>query len=137
MVGPALPVPEDDIDRCFYFITRLSHQLGHVQFFSRNRALGHHAWALAQAGRIERAYAWAGETLWNQGAATRDEKELNMRCQPYGQTVVELDYRDLDRLTENTENVPRLAARWSMDPASLPGRMRAVEPGISGEIAAA
>jgi hypothetical protein len=29
-----------------------------------------------------------------------------------------------------------LAARWSLDPASLPGSLLAVEPGISGEIAA-
>ena len=136
VVGPALPVPEDDIDRCFHFITRLSRQLGHVQFFSRNRALGHHAWVRAHTGRIERAYAWAGETLWNQGVMTPDEKTLGLRCQPYGQTVVELAYRDLDHLTDNTENVPRLAARWSLDPASLPGQQRAVEPGISGEIAA-
>jgi len=136
VVGPALPVPEDDIDRCFHFITQLSRKLGHVQFFSRNRALEHHAWVRAQTGRIERAYAWAGETLWNQGALTDDEVALDTRCQPYGQSVLELDYRDLDRLTINTENVPRLAARWSLDPASLPGSLLAVEPGISGEIAA-
>ena len=137
VVGPALPVPEDDIDRCFHFITRLSQQLGHVQYFSRNRALGHHAWVRAHTGRIERAYAWAGETLWNQGSLSSEEKTLGMTCWPYGQAIEELDYRDLDRLTENTEKVPRLAAHWSLDPASLTAKLPpAMEPGISGETAA-
>ncbi len=137
VVGPALPVPEDDIDHCFHFITRLSQQLGHVQYFSRNRALGHHAWVRAHTGRIERAYAWAGETLWNQGALSDEEKNLGMTCWPYGQTIVELDYRKLDRLMENTEKVPHLAAHWSLDPASLAAKLPpAMEPGISGETAA-
>ena len=136
VVGPALPVPEDDIDRCFHFITRLSQQLGHVQYFSCDRVLGNHAWVRAHTGRIERAYAWAGETLWNQGTSTSAEKALNMHCQPYGQTVVELDYLELDQLTENTEKVSNLAARWSLDPASLTDRPRAMELGISGEMAA-
>ncbi len=136
VVGPALPVPEDDIDHCFHFITRLSQQLGHVQYFSRNRALGHHAWVRAHTGRIERAYAWAGETLWNQGALSDEEKTLGMTCWPYGQSIEELDYRKLDRLMENTEKVPRLAAYWSLDPASLATKLPpAMEPGISGETA--
>ena len=37
---------------------------------SLNSALSHHCWVRAHTGRIERAYAWCGETLWNQGKAT-------------------------------------------------------------------
>ena len=137
VVGPALPVPNNDIDQCFHFITQLSQQLGHVQYFSSNRVLGHHAWVRTQTGRVERAYAWAGETLWNQGMLSEDEESLDMICHPYGETIVELDYRELDRLTDNTEKVRHLAARWSLDPASLTGKTHTVERGISGEIAAA
>lgn len=136
VVGPALPVPEDDVDHCFHLITRLSQQLGHVQYFNHNRALGHHAWVRAHTGRIIRAYAWAGETLWNQGALSDEEKTLGITCWHYGQTIEELDYQDLDRLTANTEKVPHLAAHWSLDPASLATKLPpAMEPGITGETA--
>ena len=46
----------------------LSRKIGQVQFFSVNRAVNHHAWVQAEAGVIQRAYAWAGRTFWNQGA---------------------------------------------------------------------
>ncbi len=45
-------------------VHRLSHQLGYIQFFSANQAIDHQAWVRAEDGDIERAYAWAGETLW-------------------------------------------------------------------------
>ena len=45
VVGPGLPDPADDVDECFHLLTDLSRQLGLVQFFACNRAVGHHAWA--------------------------------------------------------------------------------------------
>ena len=53
----------------------LSRKLGHVQFFSANRVLNHHSWALLDQGEVFRAYAWAGETLGNQGPLTAAEKD--------------------------------------------------------------
>ena len=50
VVGSLLPEPSEDVDACFRFLQRLSRELGEVQFFSVNRAVGHHAWA-----RFERA----------------------------------------------------------------------------------
>ena len=49
----------------FALLRRLSCALGHVQFFSVNRALNHHAWVWMKDRDVRRAYAWAGETLWN------------------------------------------------------------------------
>ncbi len=65
VVGHGLPDPSDDIDRCFHFLAKLSRTLGEIQFFSANRPVNHHAWVRAESGQVRRAYAWAGETLWN------------------------------------------------------------------------
>jgi len=33
-------------------------------------------------GYVTRAYAWAGGTIWNQGAKSAAEMELKMKCLP-------------------------------------------------------
>lgn len=130
VVGPGLPDPNDDVDDCYHFIAGLSRELGHVQFFSANRALNHHAWVRAESGRILRAYAWAGETLWNQGKVTLAERDLGMTCLAYGEAV---DFASsLPAL--NTEKIFSLAARWSLDPAGLDERRLARGQGIAGEL---
>ena len=67
VIGPALPDPAEDVDVCYRFLTDLSRKLGHVQFFHVHGVLNHHAWVHIHTGRVIRAYAWAGKTLWNQG----------------------------------------------------------------------
>jgi hypothetical protein len=89
-----------------------------VQFFDANRVLNHHAWALMDKGDVFRAYAWGGETLWNQGAMTAAEKELEMTCYDYG--VSSNLFSSKDGLTLNCEKVNQLASRWSVDPAMVP-----------------
>ena len=69
---------------CYRFLRELSRKLGNVQFYSVNRVLNHHAWALLEDGEVYRAYAWAGETLWNEGFVTAAEKELGLVCFEYG-----------------------------------------------------
>jgi hypothetical protein len=134
VVGPALPAPEEDVDFCFHFLSHISKRLGHVQYFSLKRALGHHCWVRAHTGRIERAYAWFGETLWNQGAYTAEEKLLEMECHPYGRVVEELDQQSMSRLNENTENIGRLAARWSLNPAAVKPEVFTATAGITGDL---
>jgi hypothetical protein len=116
VVGPGLPEPAEDIDDCYHFLANLSRKLGHLQFYSVNRALNFHCWALLEKGHVFRAYAWAGETLWNQGPLTAAEKELQMLCLAYGG---ELDFGLREALGINCERVNQLAARWSMDPAAM------------------
>ncbi len=131
VVGSSLPDPTEDVDECYHFLTNLSRKLGQIQFFSTNRVLNHHAWALIDRGRVFRAYAWAGETLWNQGAQTAAEKDLKLACLDYGATV---DYERRDLLGQTTERVPMLASRWSLDPSSIDERQFKNAYGISGEI---
>ncbi len=136
VVGPGLPDPAEDVDRCFHLLTRLSRKLGEVQFFSLNRVLSHHAWARLETGRVRRAYAWAGQTLWNQGEMTRAENELVMKCFQYTETSQQTDFSRPAPVNFNAEKVPLLAARWSLDPMLIDEQRFSSRRGIVGELSA-
>jgi hypothetical protein len=135
VVGQGLPDPTEDVDRCYHFIVRLSRALGQVQFFSVNRALNHHAWVRAERGQIRRAYAWGGETLWNQGSVTQPETDLGLRCLEYGEQASSLDLSSASAPPPNTEKVLQLAARWSLDPSTVAESMLHMGLGVTGDLA--
>jgi hypothetical protein len=118
VVGSGLPEPAEDPDRCFHFLTALSRKLGHLQFFTVSRVVNYHGWVLLERGHVYRAYAWAGETLWNQGPVTAAEKDLDMLCLEYASEQNPFAIREA--LAANSEKVNQLAARWSVDPAAIP-----------------
>jgi hypothetical protein len=130
ITGLGLPNPDDDVDATFLFLTALSKQLGHVQYFYASRLMHHHAWARLDEGCVTRAYAWAGETVWNQGAETLPEIEIGMKTFAYGENTGTI----LDAET-NFEKVPALAARWSLDPAEVRLNSSRQATGIAGESA--
>lgn len=115
VIGAALPDPASDIDRLYHYLTRVSRMVGEVQFFAADRVLNHHAWALLREGRVSRAYAWAGETLWNQGDATLDERLLGLVSREYGEMVEGPGICGGPSEQQNTERVLLLARRWSLD----------------------
>jgi len=125
VTGLALPAPDDDVDACFLFLTALSRKLGHVQFFHAEKFTHHHAWARVDDGCVTRAYAWTGETVWNQGAKTMPEIELGLKCFPYGEILATKEIAEM-----NFEKTAALAARWSLDPAGIQFARRA--DGIGG-----
>ena len=133
VIGPALPDPAEDVDVCYRFLADLSRKLGHIQFFHVHNILNHHAWARINAGRVIRAYAWAGKTLWNQGPPTPAEHSLHMRCYDYGESAEPSLVASAEMIPANADKVHLLAARWSLDPDE-PG-LRGVGPerGIIGE----
>ena len=133
VMGCDLPDPVDDIDECYKFLTGLSRKLGEVQFFSRHRAVSHHSWARLSDGKVMRAYAWAGETLWNQGPVTAAERDLKMRCLTYTENSDVLGLAERDLLALNTERVVRLAASWSVDPTAVRGS-DLESKGIAGDL---
>ena len=132
VVGTAVPDPADDVDACFRFLRELSRKLGEVQFFCANRVLHHHAWARVETGRVIRAYAWAGETLWNQGVKTALEINLGLETFGYGEEVPSTHWGTSDFFASNVEKIPRLAARWSLDPAEIAVRLPPDAQGIAG-----
>lgn len=133
VVGSDLPEPDDDVDKCFLFLRQLSRKLGQVQYFSVNRVLNHHAWALLDDGQVFRAYAWADETLWNQGQKTAAEKELDVTCYGYGEEG-SVNFFQKEPTLPNSEKVNQLAARWSIDPTSVMDTGWKNEQGIVGSL---
>ncbi|HEX5400557.1 MAG TPA: hypothetical protein VFY06_16035 [Verrucomicrobiae bacterium] len=133
VTGSGLPNPSCDVDECFRFLSRISGQLGQVQLFHADRVLHHHAWARAENGRVIRAYAWAGETIWNQGAKTAAEIELSMKCFGYGDEPNADSWAVVEWTAANVGKVPLLATRWSIDPARINERTRKFTHGIAGE----
>jgi hypothetical protein len=132
IVGSGIPDPFDDVDACFRALLRISEKLGEVQLFCANTALSHHAWMRARDGKILRAYAWAGKTLWNQGQPTPAEQEIGMRCFEYFETFDDI-FNSGEAPVANTEKVPLLAARWSIDPAAIDETTLDHTCGIAGE----
>lgn len=132
VMGTDLPDPADDSDRSFHFLTRLSRELGEVQFFSMNRMLGQHAWVLMQDGQVSRAYAHAGETLWNEGDLTEAEIALRIITYDYCEGPAPSFLSHIDPLGAATEKVTALAARWSVDPTTVDFRRLRGHHGISG-----
>jgi hypothetical protein len=131
--GADLPDPAEDVDECFHLLRHLSQQLGRVQFFSRHAPVNHHAWAWAEQGRIVRGYAWAGRTLWNQGAMTAAEQAIGMRCLDYEESEEESGGFPGTGSSANLDRLPLLAARWSVDPLSLGPIADEAMQGVSGE----
>jgi hypothetical protein len=115
LIGGDLPDPVADVDATYCFLLRLSREFGEVQFYSVDRVLNFHAWARYREGRVDRAYAWASETLWNEGRMTLDERLLGCRCRAYGSEPEELPYGEVSPEQTNAERVPLLARRWGPD----------------------
>jgi hypothetical protein len=128
VTGLGLPGPDDDVDACFLFLIALSRKLGHVQFFHTEKFSHHHAWARLDDGCVTRAFAWTGETVWNQGAKTLPETQLGLKCSDYGDHSMTIQDAET-----NFEKVAALAARWSFDPAEI--RFARRGDGIAGESA--
>ena len=134
VTGPALPEASEDVDACFRLLLDLSRKLGEVQFFESNPVLNHHAWARVVAGRVARAYAWAGRTLWNQGQMTRAEKELRLACHDYTEEPGRELSGGYGGDAANAEKVHVLASLWSLDPEEIDARFVEHEWGIAGEL---
>ncbi|MBL9129315.1 MAG: hypothetical protein JNL97_16815 [Verrucomicrobiales bacterium] len=118
VTGPGVPDPADDVDEVFHLLRALSIKLGAAQYFSFNRTLGHHAWAWARGGGVVRAFAWADQTLWNEGDLTPAETASRMRCPGYEESIAaSAELREA--VLANIDKVPQLAARWSLDPVSV------------------
>jgi hypothetical protein len=119
VTGPGLPNPSEDVDACHLFLTALSRELGHVQFFHIEKISAHHAWARMDDGCVTRAFAWAGETVWNQGMKTLAENGLGLNCPGYGEEDEMESWARREKAAANVEKIPLLAARWSLDPGIL------------------
>ncbi len=130
--GSDLPEACDDVDACFRFLLDLSRKIGHIQYFSADPVVNHHSWAMVEQGRVIRGYAWAGETLWNQGHLTRAERALRMTCFQYAESSPGYVWFGQDR--PNAEKIAKLAARWGFPLTTLQEMLLHDEFGTAGEL---
>ena len=119
VIGGALPETVQDVDRAFHFLRKASGALGEIQYFSADRVLNFHSWARLDNGRVTRAYAWAGATLWNEGRPTLEERLLGLRCRAYGEDVEPHRYGEITPEFHNADRVLLLARRWGIDPVAF------------------
>ena len=63
---------------------------------------------------------------------TKAELDLRLKCYDYAESAGPIDVADPSAF--NTERIPLLAARWSVDPASVGARMPGENRGIAGEL---
>ncbi len=131
ITGLAVPTPSEDVDACFVFLSNLSRKLGHVQYFYAESVSHHHGWARLDDGCVTRAYAWAGTTVWSQGIESLPEIETGVKTFGYGDPAA-----SRHDAAGNFEKVPRLAARWSLDPAGVKLNSIRQSIGIAGETTA-
>jgi len=133
VMGTHLPETSEDVDATFRFLLHLSRELGEVQYFSVNRILGHHAWARLDHGRVVRGYAWAGETLWNQGPKTWAERKLGLKCYDYFAGESRNYLGPAEQARSNAEKIMLLSAIWSIDPTSIDSSVLTSVAGIAGD----
>ena len=122
----------EDIDACYRFLADMSERLGHVQYFHSSSELGHHAWAKLIERQVVRAYAWTGETTWNQGKSTLAEKKTGMSCFDYLAAGGFGSYQQWETVGTNVDRLPVLASIWSVDPAVLEDPVMRMKPGWAG-----
>lgn len=102
----------------------LSRPLGEAQFFFSHRVNDAYIWARAIEGKLDRFFAFVGDTneiLWNAGNPTEEERtifgefvswEFEFPEEDDEKSQASFEYPDEDRLLQ-------LAASWSFDPSSL------------------
>lgn len=130
--GRELPDAESDPDNLFRFLTNLSRELGTVQYFCADAVVGEHAWVWLERGKVTRAFAWSGTTLWNQGEMTSAERSLGMDCPDYGEDLAEPLRRNA-MARHNVERVHQLAGRWGLEPGRLTQYLPKGAQGIVGK----
>jgi hypothetical protein len=120
-VGRALFPP----DRMEAFVKplleRLSRQFGDAQYFCTHRDVALHVWARARQGRLVRGYGWLGErsvTIWDEGAPTKEERDLGIRFNG----------------GPDEASVMHLADLWSIDPTSLNEQYKEPVMGLVGTL---
>lgn len=123
VVGGRLIDPAQDVDALYRLLNHLSRELGEVHFYSADRVLNFHTWARMDDGQVTRAYSWSGETQWNEGRPTLEERLLGLRCRAYCEETEPPRFGEVIPEASNTERVVLLARRWSVDPVTASERL--------------
>jgi hypothetical protein len=134
VLGPDIPDATEDVDACFRFLMRLARSVVEVQYYLVCPGQGCHGWVRLVDGQVQRAYLWAGTTLWNQGLLTDAELRLQLSCLDYGEdaAVESLAWRAMARA--NLLGVTKLAGSWGRSPQQFFDRIGERATGLVGSL---
>jgi hypothetical protein len=118
-------------------LERLSRQFGDVQYFATHQDVELHLWARARKGRLVRGYGWLGEKgllLWDEGALTKEERDLGFRFSDGQLSASPQSPGALPDLPDES-CVLQLACLWSIDPTTLDHEHMGSVMGLVGQAA--
>lgn len=127
VVGMGLPQGDniESIEKIEKLLNKLSSEFGEAHFFGTHRVVGYHNWMKSVNGKVERIYAYIGESGENikvYGKQTNAEKGLKL-FNSLSEEAKSEDYwerEDLDYADE--ELVMNIAENWSINPTKLTER---------------
>ena len=126
-VGMGLPQGDDlkSIEKLEKLLNQLSTAFGEAQFLGTHRVVEYHCWMKSVNGKIERIYAYIGESGENIkvfGKSTAPEEGLNLfnSLSAEAQSESYWNRDDLDYADE--ELVMKIAESWSVNPTTLTAR---------------
>ncbi|MFC4777349.1 hypothetical protein ACFO9Q_11195 [Paenibacillus sp. GCM10023252] len=106
-------IPDASNDGLDALLNRIAANYESAQYFGSHRVVEYHAWVKIEKGKFTRKFAYSGESgelIWNDGALTEEEKQLNFR-------VSDISQEDYDKLwSPSEEDVMSLAGLWSINP---------------------
>ena len=106
-------------------INSLSAEFGEAQFFGTHRVVEYHCWMKSKAGKMERIYAYIGESMENikvYGLPTEAEEGLNLFNSLSDEAKNEAYFEREDLIYANEELVMKIANAWSVNPTALAER---------------
>jgi hypothetical protein len=117
-------------------LERLSRQFGDAQYFCTHADFGLHLWARARQGQLVRGYGWLGHkrlTLWNEGAPTKEERDLGFQFFD-GQSHTAEQLQNKSIAAPDEAGLMQLACMWSIDPTSLDEQVKEPSMGLLGQV---
>jgi hypothetical protein len=135
-VGTALFPPDRTETFVQPLLERLSRQFEDAQYFCTHHDYELHVRARARKGRLVRGYGWLGEkslTLWDEGARTKEERELGFRFLGGGAITTEPN-QDPGGTVPDEDCVMQVAALWSLDPTTLNEHYMEPATGVLGSL---
>ena len=126
-VGMGLPLgdSEESIKKLEKLLNKLSAEFGEAHFFGTHRVVEYHNWMKSVNGKMERIYAYVGESLENIkviGEPTGPEKGLTL-FNSLSEEAKSDDYWDREDLDyADEELVMQIAESWSVNPTKLTER---------------
>ena len=122
---PYYPYLEESIKKLEKLLNKLSAEFGEAHFFGTHRVVEYHNWMKSVNGKMERIYAYVGESLENIkviGEPTGPEKGLTL-FNSLSEEAKSDDYWDREDLDyADEELVMQIAESWSVNPTKLTER---------------